>query len=386
MTSPFFIAGLRYAPGMWQHMESFADSLQSRGVEVRLLISSGYRWMNHKFEEVTNYTAYSSDAVSSLIDLVLLLLWRWSGLIRIFKKYPPSGLLLISWHPLNFFLILLMKALYPRVPIIACIHEPYKEKEEKKIYGWKVAIIYLIEFTQELSLRYTDVAVLHSRRGLRLFDKRYPNFHGKKVVIPLLFSDHGPSQSVERGYVSFLGRAEKAKGIDAFFALVDHGAHDKAKWLYQIVTSSNIQGYLDRLSGAARQRLRVISKPQVSDEELREAAGNSLAALALYKETMQSGIIPIAMMKGTPVIGTDIEGITEWIKDEQTGIIVSVPPSADEILAAIDHIQKNITKMTSRCRDYYISTFDDSNWEKYYGWLPELLLYGNGKEQQLAKQ
>ena len=118
---------------------------------------------------------------------------------------------------------------------------------------------------------------------------------------------------------------------------------------FQIVTSSTIDNYLAKLSPQAAAKLRVINRHRISDSDLRKAAGNSLAVLALYKETTQSGVIPISLMKGTPIIGTNIEGITEWVYDGDTAIIVSNNPTITEINSAIFRIQKDFHHMTVRC-------------------------------------
>jgi len=265
----------------------------------------------------------------------------------------------------------MVKSLYPDVPVIAWLHEPYKD--EKKLYGRKALIIYLVELFQTLSLPYVDVAIMHSRRAMRLFNRRYPKFAGEKKLIPLHFRDDGIDPSAERRYISFLGRADQAKGIDSFFTLVEGMAQENRDVYFQIVTSSPIQTYLEKLSPAARSRLKIVNKPRLTDGELRAGAANSLAVLALYKETMQSGVIPVALMKGTPVIGTDIEGITEWIRHGETGIIVSINPSREELWEAVRYIREHIAEMSPKCRQYYLDTFDDGNWDRDYGWLKEYL-------------
>lgn len=343
---------------------------------MRLLIHPGFGWMNDDWSPVTDYS-FSSRGMSSATKKALAFLWLnpWK-LQSLFRNHPPAAVLLVSWHPLNFLVARLAKSRYPDIPVITWLHEPYKD--EKGIYGAKALIIWLVELCQTLSLRYTDSAILHSRRGLRLFEKRYPDFPGTRLVIPLHFQDDGLDTGVERRYVSFLGRADKAKGIDLFFELVETLAPRTTGYEFQIVTSSDIQSYLKGLSPGARSRLRVINKPRLSDKELREAAASSLAILALYKETMQSGIIPVALMKGTPVIGTDIEGITEWIRDRETGVIVPRDPSTADIEAAISFIKGNLLKMIPQCRDYYLATFDDRNWDRDYGWLREFIPLRNG--------
>jgi glycosyltransferase involved in cell wall biosynthesis len=80
------------------------------------------------------------------------------------------------------------------------------------------------------------------------------------------------------------------------------------------------------------------------------------------------------LMKGTPVVATNIEGLTEWLQDRKTGVIVSANPATAELKTAISYILTHFDEMTGPCREYYLTTFDDGNWEKEYGWIRELLL------------
>lgn len=372
----FYIVCLKYAPGMWQHITSFARNLRQRGYPVRLVLSPGYHWMNNgEFREASHYS-FPPDRPPTFWRTGLAYLWLpWSQFRQVFLQHPPAGLLLVSWHPTNFLLLRLVKSCYRQVPTLVWLHEPFKD--DKRIYGAKAGIIHLVELFQTLSLRYLDVVILHSRRAQRLFQQRYPKFRGMTQLISLPFQDDGPGAADGRRYISFLGRADRAKGIESFFALVKGADRQDMKVEFQIVTASNIDKQLQELPPGARQRLKVVNQPQIADEVLRQGAAQSLAVLALYKETMQSGVIPVAWMKGAPVIGTDIEGITEWVRHHETGVIVSANPSLEEITGAIDYIYSHFNEMTGRCRAAYLTTFDDANWDRQYGWLNPWLAQGN---------
>jgi glycosyltransferase involved in cell wall biosynthesis len=376
-TPPFFIVCLKYVPGMWQFISSFGRNLLARGYPVRFLLAPGFRWLNGEFDNLTYYP-FPFAGCPSFPQKILSLLW-FPGLYlrQLFRHSPPAGVLLASWHPWNFLLARLVKKLSPATPVLAWLHEPYKD--EKRVYGAKGVALVLLEWLQGLSLGFLDAAIVHSLRGLRLLASGYPGYRGQRRLIPLQFQDHGFEAGAARNYISFLGRAEPAKGVDRFFDLVGALGPKVANRQFQIVTASNIAGYLKKLSPSARARLRVVNAPEISDAVIRQAAARSLAVLALYKETTQSGVIPLALMQGTPVIGTDIEGITDWIGDRETGRIVSANPSPAEIEAAITYIQAHFPEMSQRCRAYYLATFDDRNWEREYGWLLELLPAGGGR-------
>jgi glycosyltransferase involved in cell wall biosynthesis len=372
MSRPLVIVSLRYVPGFWQHMESFAAGWLRQGGAVRFLMSSGYQWMNRRYDGMADYTGHSQGLFSTLVDSPTFFFKQWPRIRRIWRANPPGAIFLESWHPLNIALVRLAKALFPGVPVIMSVHEPFKD--EKWLYGKKALIFYIIEWFQGLILPHVDCVVLHSSRGLRLFEQRYPGYNEKKRRIPLQFEDAGLTGDEDRRYISFLGRADAAKGIELFFDLVGNCARTNPDWRFQIVTPTNIDSHVEKLSPGARERLRVVSRPQLSDAELRQGAANSLAVMALYKETMQSGVIPVALMKGTPVVGTRIEGLTEWLEDRKTGVIVSANPGTQELKAAISYIMAHFNEMTGPCREYYLRTFDGSNWEKEYGWIRELIL------------
>jgi glycosyltransferase involved in cell wall biosynthesis len=367
----FYLVGLRYVAGTWQHMESFARCLRDRRYPVRFLMSESYRWMNQTFSDVSAYLPDTNRPLSMLSGGAVFLMERKRYFHSCFQAHPPAGILLVMWHPLNFWLARLVKSLYPGVPVMIWLHEPYKE--DKGVYGLKALVFHLVELSQTLALRHIDVAIMHSSRGLRLFNQRYPNFPGLKKRVPLQFMDDGPGTPAQQRYISFLGRADQAKGIHLFFELVEIAAREGLGWEFQIVTPTDIRAYLERLSPGARKSLQVISRPQLTDGDLREGAAKSSVVMAMYKETMQSGVIPLAMMKGAPVVGTGIEGLTEWLQDRQTGVLVSPNPSLEEIIAAVSYAKSNFAEMTGPCRHYYLETFDDGNWERDYGWVQDFL-------------
>lgn len=373
----FFIVCLKYVPGMWQHISSFGRNLLARGHPVRFVLAPGFRWLNGEFGHLTWYPGPLGDRAAFLRNILSLLWFPGLFLRRLFRRCPPTGVLLASWHPWNFLLARLVKRWSPQTPVLAWLHEPYKD--DKRVYGAKGAALVLVEWLQGLSLKFLDAAIVHSPRGWRLLKSGFPDYRCQRRLIPLQFQDGGFEADPARPYISFLGRAEKAKGVDRFFDLVETLGPGISPRQFQIVTASDIAGYLKKLSSGARACLHVVQASEIPDAVLRQAAARSLAVLALYKETTQSGVIPVALMTGTPVIGTDIEGITDWLRDGETGRIVAANPSPGEVQAAITYLEVHFPEMSRRCRADYLATFDDRNWERDYGWLLKLLAAGEDR-------
>lgn len=366
----FYIASLKCAPGNWQHINSFARCLLSRGYQVRLLLSKGYEWMNEDYAAVTDYLTRGSGALSLGWDVIAFILYKWLLFVYLFWKYKPSAILLVMWHPMNFALALIAKLVQPDVKVLSWVAEPYKD--DKRLYGRKAIAISGIEFVQSLSFFLTDVVILHSQRALRLFQQKYPWYKGLIKKIPPLWKDEAVLD-LPREYVTFLGRATREKGIDLFLEVARTSYEKGLGHKFQIVTSYDIGEYLQRLPAGILGTLRVVARPQLSDQEIRAAAGSSFAVWAVYKSVMQSGVVPIALMNGTPVICTPLEGLTEFVSDGLTARFVPNEPSCDDVLQAIAYVKANFDRMSKECRRSYLKQFDDSAWDNYYAWLGTLI-------------
>jgi len=213
-----------------------------------------------------------------------------------------------------------------------------------------------------------DDVVVHSEMGLRAFRSRYPRAKQTLHLIPLQFLDQPHRQSKRRS-VSFLGKAAKAKGIDVFFELIEVCSARNLDWKFTITTCDNINKHLEKMSPAARKNLEVVSAPHLSDVVLRETASKSLAVLCLYVNSMQSGVIPLAFMCGTPVIATDIEALRTFVSHCKTGYFVPRCPGPDAILEGLEYINSNFAHLSENCRREFLNNYNDRKWKDAYSWL-----------------
>ena len=127
--------------------------------------------------------------------------------------------------------------------------------------------------------------------------------------------------------------------------------------------------YLDKLNYENNKFPGIINKPSLSDEEIREACANSFAVCAFYKEITQSGVVPVAFMCGTPVIGTNIEGLNESIVDKINGILLAKDFSYEDVISALAYVKENFSELSKNARECYEKTWSERNFKKHYGWL-----------------
>jgi len=251
------------------------------------------------------------------------------------------------------------------------MHEPYKVDILE--YKEKALAIRCIEYLQQMLLPLLDIVVLHSERARSAFEIRYPNHKGKVKVIPLLFMDECKMKSTNPRLfdITFLGTAGKAKGIESFLEIVRQNKDLNSGLKFQLVTSSKIDTYLRKLDTGWDMFLKVINKPLISDQEMREACAKSYTVIAPYRETTQSGVVPVAFMCGTPVIGTDIEGLREYIINKSNGILVPKDFSYEDVVFALEYIKANFIELSKNSRKSFVDIWSDKNFDRYYGWLNE---------------
>ena len=359
---------LRYAPGNWQHMKSFAACMQEQGWGVAFVISRKFKWMNTEFSDVAHYATLSKSVLSMIWDILSFVAYKWVILLRQLRKYNPDTTLFVMWHPLNSVLAKIVRKVSPHGQILVWLHEPCKV--DKSSYKEKALAYGIIEYIQQILLPLTDIVILHSNRALAAFRFRYPDYAGETKTIPLLFRDeYNDVSSDSRVFdITFVGNAAKSKGIDMFFDLARKNQELNLGLRLQIVTSSRIDAYLNQLPRYDSALLEVVNKPHISDEVIRNACARSFTICAFYKEITQSGVVPIAFMCGTAVIATNIEGLKEVISDNYNGCFLPEEFSYKDVLSALTDVKCNFCTVSKNARTSFKKTWSDINFEKHYGY------------------
>jgi glycosyltransferase involved in cell wall biosynthesis len=125
--------------------------------------------------------------------------------------------------------------------------------------------------------------------------------------------------------VAFLGRADKVKGIDTLIKAV-RGAPklDVELHLYGITQSIGDQAYRMTLENLAAQDSRIKFLPPVPHESIVSLLA-SYHLLAVPARWMETGPLVVleAFAAGTPVLGSNLGGIAEWVTHGKNGLLVN---------------------------------------------------------------
>jgi glycosyltransferase involved in cell wall biosynthesis len=359
MAKKILIGSLQYNPIFKSHCFALGNQCENYGYSVKYLLSSEYMWMlSDKELNKTEFMANSKDIPTAIFD-GLNYKYRLA-LNKLISDFKPNYIYLHNYHPiLNYYIAEL--ACKRGIVFIQHVHEPYVE-DKSSYRGFKRFWLYLFEFMQGRLLKKTDIAVVSSKRALYLFNKRYSNFCGKKILIPLMYEDLGnQAKPLDRKYILFIGPPVPSKSPGTFLSIAEYSMAINLNLNFLLITRKKIDD--DRY---LKDNLTVFYKDRISDEELGSFQRQSLMAITPYTVATQSSVVLTSFMHGTPVISTDVGGLKEVISHLETGYLLSKDSSIEEWINGIIFIKNNFNHLSNNCRDYFIANFSEINWHKYF--------------------
>ena len=353
-----YVGSLKFSPVFKSHCCAFGKACEKEGHDVRYLFSQEYEWMLPA--EVKEKTVFVGDSVgigSMIVDG--LNVKNKQKLAAIFKD-RPQAIYLHNYHFLNNYVAKLSKKNGCR--FIYHVHEPYVANK-KAHGGFHQYWLYIFEHWQGKLLQNTDVAVVSSEFASFLFEKRYLDFSGKKLLVPLMFEDLGDSEIEpdDRKFVTFVGPPVPAKNPEKFLDIVDRARQKHLNLNFLLISKSQIKD--SKYFG--KDNLQIFFEEQTSDEDFGRWIKKSFSVLAPYKRETQSSVILVSYMYGTPVITSDVGGLPEFVCDDETGFSLSLDAGTDEWLERICCAQQNFLYMSKNCRKYFVDNFSGENWKNF---------------------
>jgi len=354
-----YVGSLKYSPVYKSHCCAFGKECEELGYPVKYLFSHEYAWMlPQSVKEKTVFVGRSTSISSMLKDTLNAKNVRLIN--KVFSQEKPTHVYLHNYHLLNHAVAKACREYGGK--FIYHAHEPCVENKRAH-GGFQRYWLYLNEYMEAKLLRKTDVAVVSSKEGSRLFDKAYPWFNGRKVEIPLIYEDtfENSASSQERRYITFVGPPVPAKGPEIFLKIVDYAASHGFGWSFMLVSREKITDakFLNKSN------LSIYYKERISDEEYGELMRRSLAVLAPYKRETQSSVVLVSYMHGTPVVSSNVGGLPEFVSYGKTGYIVNENARVEEWVEAIGRILKDSKAMRTNCRSYFVENFSEKNWKKH---------------------
>jgi D-inositol-3-phosphate glycosyltransferase len=253
--------------------------------------------------------------------------WNWIRVATKLKKEEADLIVFDWWHPFfafcHFVITFLVRKKYKGR--IAFITENVISHESH----------FIDRLLSKIGLRNADKFIALSdqvekdlqeiSKGRKIYKSQLPIFdvyNAKRGHEPFSKEDFGFSKTDK--VLLFFGYVRKYKGLDillnslptlirmdsAIKLLIAGEFYEDPKPYYEIIKSLGIQNYIK------------IENKFISNEEVYKYFDSSDLVLLPYRSATQSGILNIAYAFKKPVIVTKVGGLSEFVEDEKTGIII----------------------------------------------------------------
>jgi glycosyltransferase involved in cell wall biosynthesis len=316
-----FIVSLKLNPGHLAQVSGIYRTISSHH-DATAILSNGFEIYNIIGRDVVALKYGFSDSYFNIIKSTICFIATASSSKSMFNHFKVVDLVVFQCpHPINIVIMRKLRKENPRVKFASWIHE-YGEMSFSNYSPGQVFNLLLNKFLISLLRPLSDFIILSSPKTRNDYLIKHPKDEKKLVQVPLIFNDRSLGATEERCHFSFIGVATKNKGIDIFFRIVTQAVINGCGYKFLIVTKSDINRYLDGLPAGSEGFLDVVNSGNITDSEIDRAIRSSLAVLYPARMVTQSGVVPVAFMHGTPVIGSNVIGLRDQIIDGVSGLLV----------------------------------------------------------------
>ena len=369
-----FILSLKYSPGLFKEFILLYDKFIEYGSVPHLLISEHYKSSFessplNKSDYSHSFLTKSRDFKGVIMEVLRfpLVLFGIRSLLSTAEKSDSCLFFFYNSHPLNVLIQSYLRLFFKNVKIATVLHEPYVPKDERSHFGTLRALyIVLILWVQNLSVKLSHHIITVSPNGGNLFLRYFDPYKEKLIQSSILFRN--PSQDVgvtKKSSVCMVGTMNQNKGLVDFIKLINYViGRGKRELTFKIITSSNIETYVNQLNDGWEEYLEVISKPYITDKEIDEVIKESRIVCVLHTTASKSGVMPLAIKHNTPVLCRDISAFNQFLS--QSDMLLSRDFSSKEFFDKINVLLTDWDEYSGITQEIFSKYFSEDNFKEYY--------------------
>lgn len=333
------IASLRFAPGHIAHLRAYLELFTSLGCEASLFLDESYKeFMGEK----KNVVYFQSD-----VEII---------------EWCPS--IVISYNIANENISLARKCKKKNIFFYYILHEPWDSFRDLISLGKRMPRRVAANVVNYLTAHNAYKVILASENGQRKYERYMKRCNKNYAVFPLIFcDDYDGKKVIERKYLSFIGGFTEPRACSSFIDFIKYSVAKESHIKFCIASRDKVDAYLDNpIMKKALQDgiLTVYSGRPMTTEEINCHYRESICSWNAYKISTQSGVLPNALMQGSPVLVTDRGDSVNVVAEKKEGCYISRQYDNKEIEGAFEYIEKHIKEMSEAARKKFLSTYEYS--------------------------
>ena len=342
------IISLKYSPGLLKEIIALSKAAKIDQYNVSLLINSKYGWLLDE----ANFDEINAIQFNSVYELL--------GILKNLTTDKERKIVFYNFHPANILIRLFRKSSNSFV----YVHEPWMEDKYK--YGFKrMAMVTVLEKLQKFYAIYTSEQIVVPSIHAKEKAIKYKLKHKKSniEVCPLMLDITKQDQKPKNSFL-FIGRLHGAKAFDPVLNTLKHDPDFK---LSVLTTSAIPKSVFKEYEKEIRaKRLNIISKANLSEEEIQTAISSSLAVFKLDTLMTQSGVVALSFALSTPVIARNILGFSQDVDHMKNGFLID-NDAHQSLIEAIQWTFKNSLQASQTARKTYEDKFSPHSWKENWG-------------------
>lgn len=313
-----------------QYTYELTEALVEKNIPVVAVISSENEDLQ-KWKKLPLVKLVVIDTYKTAIELVKnSIVWR-SQKQQIVDELAPYRVTRII-VPMITFWTKRINSLYPEAKMIVVLHDPVAHSGDKNKRALQV-------FGETAILKSADTIVVLSQIFKEMVEENY-NKKDQVVQIPMgttnLYSNMEdkvvtPNYDAEKVNFLFFGTISKYKGIEVLAKAFRRVRESLPNVTLTVAGSGDFSLYEASFEGIPDV---TIYNRWIMNEEVESFFKDESTVVVLpYLDATQSGVIPLSIEYGVPIIASNAGGIVEQLEQYQTGIMFDV--NDDEQLAKV---------------------------------------------------
>lgn len=329
------VLSLRFAPGHVAHLRAYRELFSELNCEVRLFLDKPYK--DFIDEDVRHIY------VESIEDI-----FRWN----------PD--IVFSYNIANENIGVAKTCKRKSIPFYYVLHEPWDSLKDLIALGKRAPRRVAANIVNYLTSKYAYKVILASTNGVEKYKKYMRHCNENYAVFPLIFcDDYDENMDYERQYCSFIGGFTEPRGCSAFLSFARYSIMAGKDTKFCIASRNDVSISDPILQKAVQDgKLFVYAGKPMTSNEINQHYREAICSWNAYISSTQSGVLPNALMQGSPVLVTDRGDSADIVEDKKEGCFISLPHKNEEIERAYDYIKAHVEEMSEAARTAFHTDYE----------------------------
>ena len=317
----------RYNSGPLIALE-IAKALKKLDYNVYVIISSHISnredWYKYNFDRIYEIDTYQSfkDVIGKTVQFEISEKKKLADAFSDVKLDLVIRPMMHKWDNM-------VSTAFPKVKILTYCHDPLPHSGTFAINNW-IHSLWIKKSDYVVVLTKSFVPIVQQEYGIpenRIFCSSHGKLGAYKEQQAIECSDEKLKYANDKVNFMFFGRIEKYKGLGYLLDAYKKVRETYEKCTLTIIGSGDFSEYEDKAKELPD--VTVINK-YIADEEVGWCfTGKNLVTVLPYTDATQSGVIPIALEYGVPILATNTGGLMEQLYEGEIGVFCEPKDSSD---------------------------------------------------------